>query len=135
MEILVAIDDDPAKTWQRIEATRQAFESYYGDDRPAGLIYPVSRIPNLDSIIEPQPRVVSGNVEIHRSGQFENGFSTWAGFSHHGVREVQVSAVSGTDASTQLGLLDARIKEAGGTGGIQQEAHASGISTRAIFAE
>jgi len=185
MEILVAVDDDPAKTWQRIEATRQAFEAYYGDDRPAGLIYPVSRIPNLDSIIEPQPRVVSGNVEIHRSGQLENGFSTWTGFSHHGVREVQVSAVSGTDASTQLGLLDARIKEAGGTGliengvfnnayitagddsaanrasigsfnksfsayysdtkpagrtaqfigGIQQEGHASGISTRAIFAD
>jgi enamine deaminase RidA (YjgF/YER057c/UK114 family) len=116
MEILVAVDDDPAVTWERIEATRKAFEAYYGDDRPAGLIYPVSRIPNLDSIIEPQPRVVSGEVEIHRSGQLEDGFSTWAGFSHHGVREVQVSAVAGNDAAAQLGTLDARIKEAGGAG-------------------
>ncbi len=116
MEILVAVDDDPGKTWERIEITRKAFEDYYGDDRPAGLIYPVSRIPNLDSIIEPQPRVVSGEVEIQRSGQIENGFSTWAAFSHHGVREVQVSAAAGNDASAQLTTLDARIKEAGGAG-------------------
>ena len=95
MEILVAVDDDPAKTWQRIETTRQVFAEYYGDDCPAGLIYPVSRIPNLDSIIEPQPRVVSGEVEIVRSGQIEDGFSTWAGLRHHGVREVHVSAVGG----------------------------------------
>jgi hypothetical protein len=185
MEILVAVDDDPAKTWERIEITRKAFAEYYGDDRPAGLIYPVSRIPNLDSIIEPQPRVVSGEVEILRSAQIEDGFSTWAGISHHGVREIHVSAVGGSDAGTQLSTLDTRIVEAGGTGlkedgvfnnayivagedseanraslgsfnksfsayyedtkpagrtaqyvgGIQQEGHQSGISTRAIFAE
>ena len=55
MEILVAVDDDPDNTWERIETTRQVFADYYGDDRPAGLIYPVSRIPNLDGIVEPQP--------------------------------------------------------------------------------
>ena len=68
MEILVGVDDDPEKTWERIEITRKVFEDYYGDDRPAGLIYPVSWIPNMDSIIEPQPRVVSGDVDITRSG-------------------------------------------------------------------
>ena len=185
MEILVAVDDDPDKTWERIETTRQVFAEYYGDDRPAGLIYPVSRIPNLDGIVEPQPRVVSGEVEIVRSGQIEDGFSTWAGLRHHGVREVHVSAVGGSDAGQQLDTLDARIKEAGGAGlkedgvfnnayivagadsaqnraglvafnesfsayyggtapagrtaqfigGIQQQGHQSGISTRAIFAE
>ena len=116
MEILVAVDDAPDKTWERIETTRQVFADYYGDDRPAGLIYPVSRIPNLDGIVEPQPRVVSGEVEIVRSGQIEDGFSTWAGLRHHGVREVHVSAVGGSDAGQQLGTLDARIKEAGGAG-------------------
>jgi hypothetical protein len=116
MEILVAVDDDPAKTWERIEITRKAFANYFGDDRPAGLIYPVSRIPNLDSIIEPQPRVVSGEVKIVRSGQLEDGFSTWTAISHHGVREVMVSAVAGDDANVQLSTIDARIKEAGGQG-------------------
>ena len=116
MEILVAVDDDPAKTWERIETTRKAFVDYFGDDLPAGLIYPVSRIPNLDSIIEPQPRVVSGEVEIIRSGQVEDGFSTWNAISHHGVREVMVSAVAGDDAGTQLNTIDARVKEAGGQG-------------------
>ena len=116
MEILVAVDDDPAKTWERIETTRKVFADYFGDDRPAGLIYPVSRIPNLDSIIEPQPRVVSGDVEIVRSGQLEDGFSTWNAISHHGVREVMVSAVAGDDANTQLSTIDARVKEAGGQG-------------------
>jgi enamine deaminase RidA (YjgF/YER057c/UK114 family) len=116
MEILVAVDDDPAKTWERIEITRKAFVDYFGDDLPAGLIYPVSRIPNLDSIIEPQPRVVSGEVDIIRSGQAEDGFSTWTAISHHGVREVMVSAVAGDDAGTQLSTIDARVKEAGGQG-------------------
>ncbi len=116
MEILVAVDDDPEKTWERIEITRKAFADYYGDDRPAGLIYPVSRIPNLDSIIEPQPRLVSGEVEIVRSGQLEDGFSTWNAISHHGVREVMVSAVASGDANAQLSTIDARIKEAGGQG-------------------
>lgn len=116
MEILVAVDDDPAKTWERIETTRKAFANYFGDDRPAGLIYPVSRIPNLDSVIEPQPRVVSGEVEIVRSGQLEDGFSTWNAISHHGVREVMVSAVADGDAHAQLSTIDARVKEAGGQG-------------------
>ncbi|MFH1566713.1 MAG: hypothetical protein ABIL09_01850, partial [Gemmatimonadota bacterium] len=51
MEILVAVDDDPGKTWERVETVRRVFEEYYGDHRPAGLIYPVSRIPNLDGIV------------------------------------------------------------------------------------
>ena len=40
MEILVAVDDDPSKTWERIETTRKAFVDYFGDDLPTGLIYP-----------------------------------------------------------------------------------------------
>jgi hypothetical protein len=116
MEILVAVDDDPAKTWQRIETTRQVFEDYYGDDRPAGLIYPVSRIPNLDGIVEPQPRVVSGDVEILRSGRLEHGFSTWTAIRHGGITEAMVSAVAGHDAGAILDGVDARVKEAGGTG-------------------
>ena len=61
--------------------------------------------------------MVSGEVEIVRSGQIEDGFSTWAGLCHHGVREVHVSAVGGSDAGQQkLDTLDARIKEAGGAG-------------------
>lgn len=116
MEILVGVDDDPEKTWERIETTRKAFEDYYGEDRPAGLIYPVSWIPNMDSIIEPQPRVVSGNAEIVRSGNIENGFSTWTNIRHQGVNEVMVSAVAGDDASNILDTIDTRIKEAGGQG-------------------
>ena len=35
--------------------------SYFDEaHRPAGIIYPVSRIPNLDGIVEVSPRVVSG---------------------------------------------------------------------------
>ena len=116
MEILVGVDDDPEKTWERIEITRKVFEDYYGDDRPAGLIYPVSWIPNMDSIIEPQPRVVSGDVDITRSGKIEHGFSTWTNISHQGVNEVMVSAVSGDDASNILETISSRIKEAGGQG-------------------
>ncbi len=116
MEILVAVDDDPGQTWARIEATRKAFENYFGDDRPAGLIYPVSRIPNLDGVVEPQPRVVSGDVEIQRSGTLEHGFSTWTSIKHGGITETMVSAVGGDDASVILDTVDARVKESGGEG-------------------
>lgn len=116
MEILVAVDDDPASTWERIETVRRVFEEYYGDDRPAGLIYPVSRIPNLDGIVEPQPRVVSGEVEIVRSGKLADGFSTWSAIKYGGITEAMVSAVGGDDASTILGAIDARVREAGGAG-------------------
>ncbi|MXY48393.1 MAG: hypothetical protein F4Y38_03730 [Gemmatimonadetes bacterium] len=116
MEILVAVDDEPGKTWERIDTVRRVFEDYYGDDRPAGLIYPVSRIPNLDGIVEPQPRVVSGDVGITRSGDLEDGFSTWTSIHYGGVTEVMTSAVGGDDAGLQLSTLDARIQAAGGTG-------------------
>ena len=55
MEILVAVDDAPGKTWERIDTVRRVFEDYFGDDRPAGLIYPVSRIPNLTASWSPSP--------------------------------------------------------------------------------
>ena len=116
MEILVAVDDAPENTWERIDTVRRVFEDYFGDDRPAGLIYPVSRIPNLDGIVEPQPRVVSGDVDIRRSGVLEDGFSTWASIQYGGVTEVMTSAVGGDDAGRQLSTLDARIKAAGGNG-------------------
>ncbi len=116
MEILVAVDDAPDKTWERIDTVRRVFEDYFGDDRPAGLIYPVSRIPNLDGIVEPQPRVVSGDVRITRSGEIEDGFSTWNSIQYGGVTEVMSSAVGGNDAGRQLSTLDARIKAAGGNG-------------------
>ena len=116
MEILVAVDDAPGNTWERIDTVRRVFEDYFGDDRPAGLIYPVSRIPNLDGIVEPQPRVVSGDVDIRRSGQIEDGFSTWTSIQYGGVTEVMTSAVGGDDAGRQLSTLDARIKAAGGNG-------------------
>ena len=116
MEILVAVDDAPGKAWERIDTVRRVFEDYFGDDRPAGLIYPVSRIPNLDGIVEPQPRVVSGDVDITRSGELEDGFSTWTAIRYGGVTEVMASAVGGDDAARQLSTLDARIKAAGGNG-------------------
>ena len=116
METLVAVDDDPANSWERMEVVRKVFEDYFGDNRPAGLIYPVSRIPNLDGIVEPQPRVVSGDVEITRSGKLEDGFSTWAAAKYGGVTDVMISAVAGDDAGALLDTLDSRIKEAGGNG-------------------
>ena len=116
MEILVAVDDAPEKTWERIDTVRKVFEEYYGEDRPAGLIYPVSRIPNMDGIVEPQPRVVTGDVGIKRSGELEDGFSTWTSIHYGGVTEVMTSAVGGDDAGLQLTTLDQRIKEAGGNG-------------------
>ena len=138
----------------------------------------------MDSVVEPQPRVVSGDVEIKRSGTIDEGFSTWCSITYGSVTEVMVSAVGGDDASVMLDSLSGRIAEAGGAGlkengifntayvvagadsatnrawiqefngsfsawyegtapagrtaqvvgGIQQESHKSGISTRAIFA-
>jgi hypothetical protein len=116
MEILVGVDDAPDQKWARIETVRKVFEDYFGDNRPAGLIYPVSRIPNLDGIVEPQPRVVSGDVEIVRSGNLEDGFSTWNALRYGGITEVMVSAVGGNNAATMLNTIDARVKEAGGSG-------------------
>lgn len=116
MEMLVGVDDAPDKAWERIEIVRRVIEEYFGEHRPAGLIYPVSRIPNLDGIVEPQPRVVSGDVEIIRSGYLEDGFSTWTAIKYGGVTEVMVSAVCGDDANAILTTVDGRIQEAGGAG-------------------
>ncbi|MEW6751720.1 MAG: hypothetical protein AB1505_12205 [Candidatus Latescibacterota bacterium] len=116
MEILVAVDDDPPRTWERVEIVRRVFEDYFGDERPAGLIYPVSRIPNLDGVVEPQPRVVSGDVRIIRSGRIAEGFSTWTALEHAGIREVMVSAVGGAESGAVLSEIDSRVKEAGGHG-------------------
>ena len=116
MEILVAVDDDPGATWERVDTVRRVFEDYFGDDRPAGAIYPVSRIPNLDGIVEPQPRIVSGDVEIVRSGELSDGFSTWNAIRYGGITEAMLSAVGGDDAATILSTLDARVCEAGGRG-------------------
>jgi len=116
MEILVAVDDDPGTAWERVETVRRVFEDYFGDDRPAGVIYPVSRIPNLDGIVEPQPRIVTGDVEIVRSGELCDGFSTWTAIRYGGITEAMLSAVGGDDAATILSTLDGRVCEAGGRG-------------------
>lgn len=117
LEVLVAVDDNPAETWSRIDILQNFIADYFGDNIPAGKIYPVSRIPNLDGIVEPQPRcIVGSDVTINRSGTVVDGFSTWASFDRSGVREVMVSGVGGDDAGAILGTIDDRIKEAGGTG-------------------
>ncbi|MBB28345.1 MAG: hypothetical protein CME25_05505, partial [Gemmatimonadetes bacterium] len=70
LEVLVAVDDDPDQTWTRVETVRNTVADYFGDSRPAGKIYPVSRIPNLDGYVEPEPRCVVGDgVTIDRSGE------------------------------------------------------------------
>lgn len=117
LEVLVGVDDDHAQGWSRVDTLNEVIEDYFGANRPAGLIYPVSRIPNLDGIVEPQPRVVVGDgVEIERSGEIVDGFSTWAAFNRSGVREVMVSGVGGDDAGTILGQIDGHIQAAGGQG-------------------
>ena len=117
MEVLVAVDDDPAQTWSRVETVRKAMADYFGDNRPAGMIYPVSRIPNLDGIVEPEPRCVVGDgVEIVRSGEIADGFSTWTAIRRSGITEVMVSGVGGDDAGAILGAIDSRVKAAGGNG-------------------
>jgi len=116
MEILVAVDDAPEKTWERVAIVREVFEKYFGENRPAGLIYPVSRIPNLDGIVEPQPRLVSGDAGIVRSGEIVDGFSTWTAIKRPGITEVMVSGVGGDDAGDILNTIDEGIKAAGGQG-------------------
>lgn len=116
LEALVAVADDPAATWTRIESVRDAIADYFGDRRPAGKIYAVSRIPNLDGIVELQPRCVTGDVVIDRSGHLADGFSTWTAIRRQGVSEVLVSGVGGDDAETILNAIDAHIKAAGGAG-------------------
>ncbi len=116
LEVLIAIDDDPSATWTRIDAVREVIADYFGDHRPAGKIYAVSRIPNLDGIVELQPRCVTGDVAIDRSGEIVDGFSTWTAIRRHGVSEVVVSGVGGDDADAILNTIDDYIKAAGGTG-------------------
>lgn len=116
MEILVAIDDAPEKAWDRVAIVRSVFEDYFGSHRPAGVIYLVSRIPNLDGIVEPQPRVIGGQAEIERSGKREGGFSTWTAVRRNGIREVMVSGVGGGSAAELLSAVDQRVREAGGQG-------------------
>ena len=116
MEVLVAIDDDPAQTWARIETVRKVMSDYYGSHCPAGMIYPVSRIPNLDGIVEPQPRCVTGDIAIDHSGDIADGFSTWTAIRRKGVSEVMVSGVGGDNADAILKTIDKCIKAAGGQG-------------------
>ena len=79
IEIMVAADYAPGEAWERVEIVRRLVEEYYGDEKPAGLIYPVSRIPLEKGQVEIQPRLVSGEAEIVRSGETADGFSTWDG--------------------------------------------------------
>jgi len=116
LEVLVAIDDDPSATWSRVEAVREVIADYFGDNRPAGKIYPVSRIPNLEGIVELQPRCVDGDITIDRSRDIVDGFSTWATIRRQGVSEVMVSGVGGDNADTILNAIDGHVKAAGGTG-------------------
>ena len=116
LEALVAIDDDPAAIWARIKTVRDAIANYFGDHRPAGKIYAVSRIPNLDGVVELQPRCVTGDVAIDRSDHIADGFSTWTAIRRQGVSEVLISGVGGDDAAAILNAIDAHIKAAGGAG-------------------
>ena len=117
LEVLVGVDDNPTETWSRIDTLKAVIADYFGDNLPAGKIYPVSRIPNLDGIVEPQPRCIVGkDITLNRSDTVVDGFATWASFDRSGVREVMVSGVGGSDAGTVLSSIDSRIKEAGGTG-------------------
>jgi hypothetical protein len=117
LEVLVAVDDDPDQTWARVETVRNAVADYFGDTRPAGKIYPVSRIPNLDGYVEPEPRCVVGNgVTIDRSGEIVDGFSTWTAIRRSGVNEVMVSGVGGDNGAAILDTIDSYVREAGGTG-------------------
>ena len=117
LEVLVAVDDAPGKAWERVEAIRKVIADYFGNDRPAGKIYPISRIPNLDGIVEPQPRCVVGDgVKLDRSGEIVDGFSTWSAVRRSGVSEVMVSGVAGDNAAKILETIDSRVKAAGGQG-------------------
>ena len=117
LEVLVAVDDAPEKARERVEAIRKVVEDYFGDNRPAGKIYPISRIPNLDGVVEPQPRCVVGDgVKLDRSGEIVDGFSTWTAVRRSGVSEVMVSGVAGDNAAKILETIDGRVKAAGGQG-------------------
>lgn len=124
LEVLVAIDDihklittESSLAWERIEAVRDVVADYFGHHRPAGMIYPVSRIPNLDGVVEPQPRIIAGNdIEIERPGDVIDGFSTWVAFDRAGIRETMVSGVGGTIANDILDTVDAHVKASGGQG-------------------
>jgi hypothetical protein len=117
LEMLVAVDDDPDQTWARVETVREALAAYFGDHRPAGKIYPVSRIPNLDGFVEPQPRCIVGEgVQIDRSGEIVDGFSTWTAIRRSGVNEVMVSGVGGDNAAVILDTIDGHVRAAGGAG-------------------
>ena len=117
LEVLVAVDDDPDQTWTRVETVRSAVADYFGDSRPAGKIYPVSRIPNLDGYVEPEPRCVVGDgVTIDRSGEVVDGFSTWTAIRRSGVSEVMVSGVGGDNGAVILDTIDGYVREAGGAG-------------------
>ena len=137
LEILVGVDDLSDKTWNsvenvgkavsdflgetsqvwdRIDHISHAVVDYFGEHCPAGKIYPVSRIPNLDGIVEPQPRCIVGeDVTIDRSGDIVDGFSTWTAVRHSGVSEVLVSGVGGDDGNAILNTIDGHVKAAGGT--------------------
>jgi enamine deaminase RidA (YjgF/YER057c/UK114 family) len=128
LETLVAVDDAPEKAWERMEAVSEVIAEYFGGDHPAGLIYAVSRLPNLDGIVEIQPRLVSGEAEIVRSGEIENGHSTWVAIRRPGVTEVLVSGVGGGNAGIVLGTIDTRIRQAGGKG-----LHADGVFNNAYL--
>ncbi len=117
LEVLVAVDDDLDQTWTRVETVRNAVADYFGDSRPAGKIYPVSRIPNLDGYVEPEPRCVVGDgVTIDRSGEVVDGFSTWTAIRRSGVSEVMVSGVGGDNGAVILDTIDGYVREAGGAG-------------------
>jgi enamine deaminase RidA (YjgF/YER057c/UK114 family) len=117
LEVLVAVDSDPSSQWARVAAMNEVIADYFGYNRPAGATYPVSWIPNLDGVVEPQPRCVVGeDITIERSGDNVDGFSTWTSFTHSGVKEVMTSGVGGDDAGTMLGTIDGYIKAAGGAG-------------------
>lgn len=116
LETLIAVDDAPDRMWERVNTVRKVIADYFGDQRPAGLIYSVSRIPNLDGIVELQPRLVTGTVEIVRSGEIENGHSTWVAIKRPGITEVMISGVGGDNAGAILDTIDTRIRAAGGNG-------------------
>ncbi len=55
-------------------------------------------------------------MRIERSGEPDDGFSTWVAVDRSGVREVLVSGVAGRDATAILETIDGRVKAAGGRG-------------------
>ena len=67
--------------------------------------------------MEPEPRCVVGEgVQIDRSGEIVDGFSTWTAIRRSGVNEVMVSGVGGDNAAAILDTIDGHVRAAGGTG-------------------